>query len=674
MRDPVSPVLGKFGVWAIRKYQKHVSAGLRDDRNYGCKYTPSCSQYTLEAVKEYGLFKGGTMGFMRMMRCHKTASGGEDPVVSHQESGHGHDFVPAHMNYRYEPGEKIFSYETHYLRNTSENRKPQESTGTTEKGYLERLGRAAVTLAGGLAGAALMGTVGAGLGAYLSDRAARDKIDDVNAEIACKYSPESVYGFGKIENTLAKPTYRIHEFLEETTGSNAIANAAGMVIGTPLGLVVGLYRGGRKGFEIGSQYGRLFGDSVFHGEKERNTTEKGQAEPPEPFDPGSIGLGDKPAFKVGATTLVPLSNEAIDPAALSLVRSAVRSIDVEMFSFKSTIMADLLKEKLAEGVKVRIMNNPLGWSEKDEEIHRKTMDDLRAAGAAVLEYPITKSLWQFNHTKLAIIDDKAAIVGSKNWGEMFGKNENFDLSFLVTGDTVNETRRLFEEDWRESGGTPRYVIHYDQSPAVEIVGSKPGNDRIAEHVNRSIREAKKSIDVGMYWLTDKNVVNELIEAHQGGVKIRVLLSNAPVNREAWERLTESGVETRIFKDEKRSPDDCRRHFHTKMALFDDEIVLAGSCDWTPQAFYLNKELNLRISDPDLARHLKTVFESEFEHDAASGAEFKVEWDVPPPFRWNTLLQIAANSAPAFLQQNVMKLVGQGTRLVNDRPRRPSASL
>jgi putative membrane protein insertion efficiency factor len=60
----------------VRAYQLTLSAALGG----ACRYYPSCSHYTYEAVERYGWVRGSWMGIKRIGRCHPFAKGGFDPV------------------------------------------------------------------------------------------------------------------------------------------------------------------------------------------------------------------------------------------------------------------------------------------------------------------------------------------------------------------------------------------------------------------------------------------------------------------------------------------------------------------------------------------------------------------------------------------------------------------
>ncbi|MBA2345950.1 MAG: membrane protein insertion efficiency factor YidD [Rubrobacter sp.] len=69
-------MMARPAVWLIRVYKRFLSPMLPPS----CRFSPSCSQYTLEALERYGLFKGGALGIYRLLRCHPFSRGGFDPV------------------------------------------------------------------------------------------------------------------------------------------------------------------------------------------------------------------------------------------------------------------------------------------------------------------------------------------------------------------------------------------------------------------------------------------------------------------------------------------------------------------------------------------------------------------------------------------------------------------
>ncbi len=69
-------LLAKFFILLIRIYQYTLSPYI----GRSCRYTPTCSVYSIEAIKKYGPFKGGWMALKRVLSCNPWGGSGYDPV------------------------------------------------------------------------------------------------------------------------------------------------------------------------------------------------------------------------------------------------------------------------------------------------------------------------------------------------------------------------------------------------------------------------------------------------------------------------------------------------------------------------------------------------------------------------------------------------------------------
>ena len=66
-----------FVLWLVIRFYQIAISPLKPGC---CRYYPTCSTYTLQAIEKYGPLKGSWMGLKRILRCHPFHKGGYDPV------------------------------------------------------------------------------------------------------------------------------------------------------------------------------------------------------------------------------------------------------------------------------------------------------------------------------------------------------------------------------------------------------------------------------------------------------------------------------------------------------------------------------------------------------------------------------------------------------------------
>ncbi|MDE7109414.1 MAG: membrane protein insertion efficiency factor YidD [Muribaculaceae bacterium] len=68
--------MSRILIFLVRFYQRAISPMFPP----ACRYTPTCSQYAVEAIRKYGALKGSVLAAKRLARCHPWGGSGYDPV------------------------------------------------------------------------------------------------------------------------------------------------------------------------------------------------------------------------------------------------------------------------------------------------------------------------------------------------------------------------------------------------------------------------------------------------------------------------------------------------------------------------------------------------------------------------------------------------------------------
>ena len=303
------------------------------------------------------------------------------------------------------------------------------------------------------------------------------------------------------------------------------------------------------------------------------------------------------AIVSGADQLVPLTDSATAFAAIGqALGHAQRSIDLELYEFQRLDLAAMLLAARDRGVTVTAIKDP------SERSSATVWAQLEQGGVKVVTFPLERLT--IDHVKLLIVDGVRAIVGGINWGTHSPNNRDFDV--LGTGPVVDNLERVFKQDLALAG-EPAVIPSPAADRLVQVLTTHPG-EGIRAAALAAIAGAQQSIDIEMFVLSDRVVLEALVSAARRGIHLRVLLDpTQPQNAAALGLLKLAGAAVRFYQ---QSGDEL---LHAKVGIFDAATVLFGSCNWSRSGFTRNHELDLLVNEPSLAR----AFLSRIEQDWAA---------------------------------------------------------
>jgi len=144
------------------------------------------------------------------------------------------------------------------------------------------------------------------------------------------------------------------------------------------------------------------------------------------------------------------------------------------------------------------------------------------------------------------------------------------------------------------------IPHIVLAEATKVLFSPNGGCQ--EAIIQEISKAQKTVDIAMYYLTTREIAQELVKAKERGANIRIFLdqSQEHASYSKSRYLMKKGISVRFYVGSGL--------MHNKFAIIDNKVLITGSFNWTATASKENQENLLIMSDKDLIKQYSDRFE------------------------------------------------------------------
>jgi len=341
---------------------------------------------------------------------------------------------------------------------------------------------------------------------------------------------------------------------------------------------------------------------------------------------------ESPLTKGNKVTLLN-DGQATYAAMFHAIQLAKDHINLETFIIEDDevgrTFADLLLQKQAEGVQVRLIYDSIGSLNTPTAFFQR----LRSAGIQVVEFnPLnpfkTHSFWLLknpDHRKMLIIDGTVAIAGGINISSVYSSSLSGrkakrsslpwrDTDVQIEGPAVAEFQRLFLDTWQKQKGPDisegKFFPPLKEigTALVRVVGSTPGEDnRITFVVYVSaFTFAEHSIHLtNAYFIPDNQILNALADAAKRGVDVKIILpsttdSTMALNaaRYNYSALLQAGVKIYELRN---------AILHAKIAVIDGVWSTVGSTNLDYWSLLSDDEVNAVILSREFAVDMEQIF-------------------------------------------------------------------
>lgn len=320
-------------------------------------------------------------------------------------------------------------------------------------------------------------------------------------------------------------------------------------------------------------------------------------------------------------------------ALMEDLRQAEHFIHIQYYIIKNDVLfnriKDILAEKAAQGVEVRILFDAMGC----RSVKHKYWRELNAKGIMTAEFfPALFRRLQLrinyrNHRKIVVIDNRVAYVGGYNIGkEYIGLDKKFghwrDTHLRIRGNAVLGLQIRFILDWNYAAREnllQRSELLENITPGtrdfceMQIISSGPDNttEQIRDNYLRLITKAKKSIYIQTpYFIPDEAILNALLIAVRSGIEVNVMIPCMPDHPFVyWATYSYVG-------DLVMAGANCYTYnngfLHSKGMIVDGKVFCYGTANMDIRSFALNFEVNAVVYDEKKALEMEAIFREDLK--------------------------------------------------------------
>lgn len=318
-----------------------------------------------------------------------------------------------------------------------------------------------------------------------------------------------------------------------------------------------------------------------------------------------------PAYKNTQATYLSPGEEKF-AALVSELKKAEKFILLEYFIIEEGVMwntvLDILKQKVKQGVEVKVMYDDLGTIRL---LPSKYYKQLQSCGIECAVFnPFHPSLDTFmnyrDHRKIAVIDGNVGFTGGINLADeyinAYEKHGHWkDASVMIKGEAVWNLTVLFFQLWQCAAQSKEPIDFERYKPTVKLPGdgyvqpfgdSPIDRDLVGEMVYMNmINNAEKYIYICTpYLILDNEMITALKLAAQSGIDVKIITPHCPdkvyvhaVTRSNYAPLLDAGVKIYEYTP---------GFIHSKSVVCDDELAVIGTTNFDFRSFYLHFECGI----------------------------------------------------------------------------------